>query len=88
MASSATSSVGSGMESLGEQIREHGPGSGMLGKATEGVAGALEDSGRYLQQANFSDMAEDFTNLIRRNPIPALLAGVGLGFLLAKALRS
>ena len=30
-------------------------------------------------------MAEDLTDLIRRNPIPALLVGVGLGFLLARA---
>jgi hypothetical protein len=31
-------------------------------------------------------MAEDVTNLIRRNPIPALLIGIGAGFLLARAM--
>jgi hypothetical protein len=30
-------------------------------------------------------MAEDFTNLVRRNPIPALLIGVAFGFLVARA---
>lgn len=88
VAASATSSVGSGMQSLGETVREKGPESGMLGRATESVAGALEEGGKYLEEKNFSDMAEDITNLIRRNPLPALLVGVGVGFLLAKALRS
>jgi uncharacterized membrane-anchored protein YhcB (DUF1043 family) len=32
-------------------------------------------------------MAEDLTSLIRRNPIPAMLVGVGLGFLLARMTR-
>jgi hypothetical protein len=33
-------------------------------------------------------MADDVTELIRRNPIPAMLIGVGIGFLLAKVMRS
>jgi hypothetical protein len=88
VAASVTSAVGSGMQSLGEQVRDRGPESGMLGKATETVAGGLEEAGKYLEEKNFSDMAEDLTNLIRRNPLPAVLVGVGIGFLLARALRS
>ena len=34
------------------------------------------------------EIGDDLTNLIRRNPIPALLLGVGVGFLLARAIRS
>jgi hypothetical protein len=33
-------------------------------------------------------MAGDLTNLIKRNPIPSLLIGVGLGFLLARITSS
>jgi hypothetical protein len=34
-------------------------------------------------------MAEDVTNLIRRNPLPAVAVGVAFGFLMARAtLRS
>jgi len=33
-------------------------------------------------------MGDDITNMIRRNPIPALLVGIGIGFLLARATRS
>jgi len=33
-------------------------------------------------------MADDVTDLIRRNPIPALFVGIGLGFLLARLTTS
>jgi ElaB/YqjD/DUF883 family membrane-anchored ribosome-binding protein len=29
-------------------------------------------------------MAEDLTDLIKKNPIPAVLVGIGVGFLLAQ----
>jgi hypothetical protein len=87
-AEDAVGSVGKGMESLGEKVREKGPEHGILGKATGAVAGALETSGKYLEDKKISGMAEDLTNIIKRNPIPALLIGVGLGFLLARTFRS
>jgi len=87
-ADNATQSVGRGMESLAGTIRDRGPQSGFLGGATSGVANALEGSGRYLEEQGLSGIGEDLTNMIRRNPIPALLVGVGLGFLLARMTRS
>jgi hypothetical protein len=76
------------MENLGETVRQKGPESGFLGQATRSVAGALESSGQYLENKKLSGMAEDVTDLVRNNPIPALLIGIGLGFLLGRALRS
>jgi ABC-type transporter Mla subunit MlaD len=87
-AEDAAGSAGRGMESLGEKIREKGPEHGVLGKATESVACALEKGGKYLEEKKISGMAEDLTDLIKRNPIPALLIGFGLGFLLARTFRS
>jgi hypothetical protein len=87
-ADSATSAVGSGMKSLGETIREKGPHSGILGSATSTVAGALESSGGYLKEHGLSGIGEDLTNLIRRNPLPALLLGIGVGYLIARATSS
>jgi hypothetical protein len=84
----AAGSVGSGMHNLGEKMREKGPESGFIGKASQAVANTLEEGGRYLQEKRLSGMAEDLAGVIRRNPIPALLIGVGLGFLLARTLRS
>jgi len=78
--------VGSRMESLGETVRQRGPQEGTLGRATEGVASALEQSGRYLE-GGFGQMCDDITNLIRRHPLPALMLGLGVGFLLASATK-
>jgi ElaB/YqjD/DUF883 family membrane-anchored ribosome-binding protein len=87
-ADAAVGSVGSGMHSLGEKIHEKAPDHGVLGKAADAVANTLEAGGKYLEEKKISGMAGDVTELIRRNPIPALLVGIGLGFLLARTFRS
>jgi hypothetical protein len=87
MADNATAKVGHGMESMAGTLRDKGPHEGMMGTATSKVANTLERSGRYLQEEGLSGIADDLTDLIKRNPIPALLVGVGIGFLLAQALR-
>jgi gas vesicle protein len=87
-AEDTTASIGSGMQDLGKKVREKGPESGFFGKATESVAGALEQGGKYLEEKNLSGMGEDLSNMIRRNPVPAVLVGIGIGFLLARTMRS
>ena len=78
-------SVGSGLTSAAGTIRENLPEEGMLHNVGTRVAEGLESGGRYIREEGFSGMADDLTDLIRRNPIPALLVGVGVGFLLARA---
>jgi hypothetical protein len=84
-AEDAASAMGAGMKSLGGTIREHAPHSGFAGSATSTMADSLENSGRYLQEHGLGGICADLTNAIRRNPIPALLIGIGTGFLLARA---
>ena len=84
-AGDASSAVGSGLRSLGHTVRDRGPEGGIAGDASSAVADSLESTGHYLQEEGVKDMAEDLTNLIRRNPIPALLIGVAAGYLVAKA---
>jgi hypothetical protein len=81
----ASAAMGSGLRSLGDTVRERGPEGGMAGNASAAIANSLESSGRYLQDEGIKDMAEDVTNLVRRNPIPALLIGVAAGFLAGRA---
>jgi len=69
-------------------VRDSAPHSGVLGSAASTVAGGLEQGGRYLQQEGLGGMADDLTALIKNNPIPALLVGVGIGFVLARITRS
>jgi len=87
-ADSAVESAGSGMQSFADTVRERGPSAGMMGSATSAVADTLESTGEYLESHGLSGMASDLTDLIRKNPIPALLIGIGVGFLLARATRS
>jgi hypothetical protein len=87
-ADQATGAVGSSMESLGHSLREHAPHSGMVGAASDAVATKLEQGGRYLEQHGMGDMAGEISTMIRRNPLPAVLIGIGVGFFLARLTRS
>jgi len=86
-AEQATSSVAAGMTHLSDTIRSHEPAQGMLHNAGEAIAHQLESGGRYLEGHGLKGIGDDMTGLIRRNPIPALLIGVGLGALLARLMR-
>jgi len=83
-ADNAAARAGDGLDSLGDRVREYGPRSGMMGQATEAVAGGLERGGEYLRDQGLTGMAGDVTEMIKRNPIPALMFGIGLGFILAR----
>jgi hypothetical protein len=87
-AEAAASALGGSMQSWAGTLREKAPHEGMLGSAAGTVANTLESGGRYLQEEGVSGVVDDLTEIIRRNPIPALLVGVGLGFLLARLTRS
>ena len=84
----ATGAVAHGMKSLSGNIREYAPREGMMGNAGQAVAETLESGSRYLEEHGLKDIGDDLTNMIRRNPIPALLLGIGVGYLLARATRS
>jgi len=85
-AEDATAAVGQGIQQAADSVRDYGPHAGMLGSATQTVADTLAGTGKYLENKNLSGMAEDMTGLIKRNPIPAVLIGLGVGFLIGRAL--
>jgi len=86
-ADQAAQSAGSGLRNLGEQLRENAPREGMLGSAAQYTASGLEQTGRYIEEQGFSGMMGDLTEVVRRNPWPAVFVGLGIGFLLGRALR-
>jgi len=86
-AEDALSTVGERMSGLADTIRDRAPQEGVLGTAAGSVASGLETGGRYLQEHGFGDMADDLSSMIRSNPIPSLLVGFGVGFLVGMALR-
>ncbi|MBX3167510.1 MAG: hypothetical protein KF760_08855 [Candidatus Eremiobacteraeota bacterium] len=52
-----------------------------MGGVLQKAAGQLEAGSQYLNDSRVSDMQADLTNLIRKYPAQALLAGLSLGFL-------
>jgi uncharacterized protein YjbJ (UPF0337 family) len=87
IASQPISAVGEKMESLAGMIREKAPHEGTVGTAATAVAGKLDAAGSYLQTKDFDHMVGDLSNMIRRYPVPSLLIGVGIGYLLARSTR-
>jgi ElaB/YqjD/DUF883 family membrane-anchored ribosome-binding protein len=87
-AEDATSAVGSGISHLAGQVRDSAPQSGMLGTAGRQVADTMDSVGHYVSDKNLTGMMDDVTGLVRRNPIPALLIGLGVGFLIGRVLSS
>jgi len=87
-ADAGAAAVGGGLKSLAGTIREQGPREGMFGDAASTLAKGLETGGRYLQKEGLTGMADDVTEMIRKNPIPAVLVGIGIGFLLGQLTRS
>jgi len=83
-----TSNTGTGIKHLGETLEEKGPREGMLGNATRAVASTLEESGRYIEEEGLSGMMDDVTDVVRRHPLPAVLVGIGVGFLIGRTLGS
>lgn len=84
-AGDAASSLGSGFRAAGDYVRSNAPHEGSMGQASTAFADTLSQTGDYLQQEGLTGIGRDLTNLVKRNPIPALLLGIGMGFLLARA---
>jgi hypothetical protein len=85
-ADDAAGAVGNKMQSVADSIRRGGPQEGMLGSASSALANTIESAGRQLEEHGLTGFADDITNMIRRHPVPAILVGLGVGFLLARTL--
>jgi len=80
--------AGTGMQSLADTARRNLPHDGYLGAASKAVADGLDSAGKYVEDKSLSGMTGDLGTLIKNHPIPAVLIGLGIGYLLGKALRS
>ena len=81
-------SAGEGIRDLGDYLNRKSPEEGLLRSASATVASAAKESGEYLQSAKLSGMVEDVAHVIRRNPLPAVLIAIGVGWFLGRKTRS
>jgi uncharacterized protein YjbJ (UPF0337 family) len=81
------SAVGEKIGSLADVIREKAPHEGAVGTAATAVAGKLDVAGSYLQEKDLNHVLSDVSSVIRRYPVPSLLVGLGIGYLLARSTR-
>jgi hypothetical protein len=80
--------VGSGLKSFGKNVGNVAPKSGIAKDGLSAVADTLQNTGKYLEEEGLSGIAEDMIKVVKRNPIPALFVGMGVGFLLGRAISS
>jgi hypothetical protein len=76
------------MTTVAGKIRDKAPSEGRLGTAAESVASGIERAGSYMRDHDLRAVGNDLTDVIRRNPVPATLVGVGVGFLIGRALMT
>jgi uncharacterized protein YjbJ (UPF0337 family) len=58
----------------------------MAGVAATAVADTVAGAGTYVQERGVQALPGDLAGLIRRHPVPALLIGLGIGFVLGRSL--
>ena len=83
-----TADAGACIEGMGERLSKNMPHAGMVGTASQAVAGVVKESGEYLKTAKLGGMTEDIAHLIRRNPIPTVLLAIGVGWYVSSKMRS
>ena len=82
----AASSMGGRIRSAAESVRETTAAEGPVAHAANSVADKLDRLGGYLEEQNLAGLRDDVEGIIRRYPVETLLAGLGLGYLLARRL--
>ncbi len=55
--------------------------------ATAKMREAVDSARSYIRDKDYSDLAQEATDLVRSYPVQALLVGIGIGFLLARSTR-
>ena len=88
MADDLTANAGHSIQELGDRLGRQAPQSGVLGTASQAFAKTVKESGEYIEGAKLSGMTEDLAELVRRNPIPAVLIALGLGWFVGRKLGS
>jgi hypothetical protein len=86
-ANDVTAAAGHQIREFGDTIARKSPHDGIAGAASQAVADTIKGSGRYIEEAKLTGMAEDVENVVKTHPIPALLICLGVGFCLGRMFK-
>jgi len=81
-ANAAVTSVGGSMKGLAGTLREKSP--DVVAPYAERAAVGLEQAGAYLKKESIGEILDDFVSLVQRHPVPLLMFGIGLGYMLSR----
>lgn len=79
-----TGTVSEGLKATARTIRQSGPQEGQMGVANSAIAQTFSNSANYLDNKGFEGILSDLGTVIGKNPVAAVIVGVGLGFLLGQ----
>jgi len=82
-----TAAAGHELSAAGKAMADKMPHDGMTGHASQAIAETLQQSGKYIEDAKLSGMANDLTEVVKTHPVPTMLICLGIGFLLGRAMR-
>jgi len=88
IAEDATAALGKHLQTLGRSLGESKGSTGLGSVASFTAAKSLEKTGKYLETEGFHGVVGDVGSQVKKNPLPFVLAGIGLGFLAARLLPS
>ena len=61
---------------------------GVFGNAAQAVGNSLRQGGKYLEKEGISGAMDDTLQLVRDYPIPAVMTGIAVGYLMGCLLKS
>jgi uncharacterized protein YjbJ (UPF0337 family) len=76
--------VASSLADMAGEVKAHAEAAAST--AATAVADTVAGAASSLQETSVKDLTGNLTDLIRRHPIPSLLIGLGIGFVLARSL--
>jgi len=83
----AAATAGQSMKDLSKKISERAPSEGVFASASKKVADSLYEGGEYLEETTLSGVCQSVAEMIKKNPLPAVLIGIGLGMMVGRITR-
>ena len=87
-AQSATDAVSGGLKATAASLRQNAPQEGQFKDAVSNVAQTFSNTAGYLDREGFEGITNDLSTMIKKNPLPSFIVGIGLGFLLSRVSSS